>query len=218
MIWMSLRCREVVMVDWSHAMLHGRANSRTRTEELSCCMVGLIPGQVWELLDHSWSHYISKHVELASFLYVPGSNNDVTVLDRPPFVHDMLWGDSNDMKFTINEVEYSRYYMLADGIYPSWSCLVRSTHEHVDQNRAHYTKMQEASKKIVERCFGVLRSRCAIVQNPSQHWLHEIILDIMMACVIIHIMIIKEELENNLQLMLDIDRSSNFAMVLHLWT
>lgn len=141
-----------------------------------------------------------------AFFGVPGSNNDVTVLDRPPFVRDMFRGNSNDMKFTINEVEYSRYYMLADGIYPSWSCFVRSIHEHVDQNRADYTKTQETCKKIVERCFGVLWSRCAIVQNPSRHWLHEIILDIMMACVIIHIMIIKEELENN------------FAMVLHLWT
>ena len=67
-----------------------------------------------------------------AFFGVLGSNNDVTVLDRPHFVHDMFRGNSNDMKFTINEVEYSRYYMLADGIYPSWSCFVRSIHEHVD--------------------------------------------------------------------------------------
>lgn len=88
---------------------------------------------------------------------------------------------------------------------------VQSIHEHVDQNRAHYTKMQEACKKHAERCFRVLQSRYAIVQNPSQHWLHETILDIMMACVIIHIMVIEEELENKLQHVLEINRGFQFC-------
>ena len=81
-------------------------------------------------------------------------NNDIIVLDRP-FVHDMLRGNSNDMKFTLNGEEYSRYYIPVDGIYSSWPCFVQSIHEHVDQNRAYYTKMQEAGKKYVERCFGL---------------------------------------------------------------
>ena len=71
--------------------------------------------------------------------------------------------------------------------------------------------MQEACKKNVERCFKVLKSRYAIVQNPSQHWLHETILDIMMACVLIHIIVIEEELENKLQHVLEINRGLQFC-------
>jgi hypothetical protein len=49
---------------------------------------------------------------------MPGSNNDVNVLNRSPLVTDMLWGPSEDLTFTVNGNQYSRYYLLADGIYP----------------------------------------------------------------------------------------------------
>jgi hypothetical protein len=85
-----------------------------------------------------------------SFFGMPGSNNDINVLDRSPFVNDMLRGPSQDLSFIVNGKEYPRYYLLADGIYPAWSCFVQTIHEPGDEKRAHFSKMQEAVRKDVE--------------------------------------------------------------------
>jgi hypothetical protein len=146
-----------------------------------------------------------------AFFGLPRSNNDLTVLDRSPLIHDMLRGSSSGMTFVVNGVEYSRYYLLADGIYPSWSCFVQSIHEPADEKRAHYSKVQEACRKDVERCFGVLQSRFAIIQNPSRHWSQDTISDIMIACVVLHNMVIEDEQENNLQPILEINAALQFG-------
>ena len=52
------------------------------------------------------------------FFGIPGSNNDVNVLDRSPLIHNMLTSEASDMTFEVNGQEYKRYYLLADGIYP----------------------------------------------------------------------------------------------------
>ena len=48
-------------------------------------------------------------------------------------------------------------------------------------------------RKDVERCFGVLQARFAILQNPSRFWSMDVITNIMFACCIIHNMIIEDE-------------------------
>ena len=53
--------------------------------------------------------------------------------------------------------------------------------------------MQEVARKDVERSFGVLQSRWAIIENPSRQWDLNTINDILMACVIMHNMIIEDE-------------------------
>jgi len=44
-------------------------------------------------------------------------NNDLNVLDRSPFVHNMLMDEGYDMQFVVNGIAYKRYYLLVDGIY-----------------------------------------------------------------------------------------------------
>ncbi len=97
-----------------------------------------------------------------------GGNNDINVLDRSPLVADFLRRDAIDVGFGINGNHYARYYLLADGIYPRWSCFVQTIHEPADEKRAHFSMMQESIRKDVERCFGVLQARFAIVQNPCR--------------------------------------------------
>jgi hypothetical protein len=41
-----------------------------------------------------------------AFFGMPGSNNDVNVLDRSPLVTNMLWGPSEDLTFTMNGKQY----------------------------------------------------------------------------------------------------------------
>lgn len=52
---------------------------------------------------------------------------------------------------------------------------------------------QEACRKDVERAFGVLQSRFAIVANPARYWNKSDLHDIMTTCIIMHNMIIEDE-------------------------
>ncbi|XP_047942960.1 uncharacterized protein LOC125189766 [Salvia hispanica] len=48
-------------------------------------------------------------------------------------------------------------------------------------------------RKDVERAFGVLQSRWAIVKGPTCFWYKEVIADVMYACIIMHNMIVEQE-------------------------
>ena len=100
------------------------------------------------------------------FFGLPGTNNDLNVLDRSPLVHNMLTGQARDMDFVVNGVLYNRYYLLADGIYPPWSCFVQTIHEPDSEKQSYYAQQQESAHKDVECCFGVLQARFHIIQNP----------------------------------------------------
>ena len=52
---------------------------------------------------------------------------------------------------------------------------------------------QEGCRKDVERAFGVLQSRFAIVAGPTRFWNKNVLHDIMTGCIIMHNMIIEDE-------------------------
>uniref|UniRef100_A0A0D2ZSD2 DDE Tnp4 domain-containing protein n=1 Tax=Brassica oleracea var. oleracea TaxID=109376 RepID=A0A0D2ZSD2_BRAOL len=56
-----------------------------------------------------------------------------------------------------------------------------------------FAKVQEAARKDVERDFGVLQARFAIVKNPVRTLDKEKIGKIMRACIILHNMIVENE-------------------------
>lgn len=53
--------------------------------------------------------------------------------------------------------------------------------------------MQEACRKDVERAFGVLQSKFAIVKGPASFWGKTTLHYIMSACIIMHNMIIEDD-------------------------
>lgn len=97
------------------------------------------------------------------------------------------------MTFVVNGTEYNGYYLLADGIYPPWSCFVQTIHMAPDEKRAYFSQRQEAVRKDVERCFGVLQARFAIIRNPCRQWSMDVICDIMFTCCMLHNMIVEDE-------------------------
>jgi hypothetical protein len=138
-------------------------------------------------------------MDLATYFGLPGGNNDINVLDRSPMLSDLLQGPDNGLTFQVNGHEYSRYYLLADGIYPQWSCFLQPILAPQGEKREHHTKMQSGARKDVECAFRVLRARWEVVKNPCRSWDLETIDNIMMACIIMHNMVIHDEQGKDLE-------------------
>ncbi|KAI3681180.1 hypothetical protein L6452_35965 [Arctium lappa] len=128
-----------------------------------------------------------------AFFGVAGSNNDINVLNQSTLFNDVLQGYSPDVKFIVNGTEYTKGYYLADGIYPEWATIVKSFSCPQDLKRKKFKEMQEAARKDVERAFGVLQSRWAIIRRAARFWMDTTMSDIIYACIIMHNMIVENE-------------------------
>ena len=119
--------------------------------------------------------------------------NDINVLDRSPVFDDIIYGRAPRVEFTVNGHKYHRAYYLTDGIYPKWPTFIQSISIPQGPKDVLFAERQEAARKDVERAFGVLQARFAIVRNPALLWEKEKISNIIRACIILHNMIVEEE-------------------------
>ena len=104
-----------------------------------------------------------------------------------------------EVSFTVNGNSYDMGYYLAYGIYPKWPAFVKPISNPRDQKAAHFARKQLACRKDIERAFGVLQARWAMVRGPAYGWDRNEISNIMTTCIILHNMIIEDEgpLANN---------------------
>ncbi|KAL6178744.1 hypothetical protein ACLB2K_050262 [Fragaria x ananassa] len=128
-----------------------------------------------------------------SFFGLPGSHNDINVLEHSPLFTDLREGRAPPVNFRVNDHDYKMGYYLADGIYPSWSTFVKTIPYPQGEKTKNFANAQEGCRKNVERAFGVLQARFAIVKGPAHFWDCETLQKIMKACVIMHNMIIEDE-------------------------
>ncbi|KAL0015969.1 hypothetical protein SO802_003038 [Lithocarpus litseifolius] len=134
---------------------------------------------------------------------LPGSNNDINVLERFPIFSELEQECAPAVNYLINGHEYSMGYYLADGIYRKWSTFVKTIPSLRGQKNKLFAKAQETNRKDVERVFGVLQARFAIVCGPTIFFYSETLQDIMIACVILHNIIIEDERDVNEAVELD---------------
>jgi hypothetical protein len=128
-----------------------------------------------------------------AFFGLPGSLNDINVLHMSPLFDRLAQGKAPVVNYMINGHNYDMGYYLADGIYPSWSTFVKTIKAAANLKDQNFSAAQESQRKDVERAFGVLQARFAIVRGPARFWDEATLRDIMMACIIMHNMIIEDE-------------------------
>ena len=106
---------------------------------------------------------------------------------------DVLSGQALNVSYVVNGHEYNRAYYLTDGIYPSWAAFVKSIISPQLRKHKLFVQHQEAIRKYVEQAFGVLQPRCAFLRHPGLVWDKDMMGKIMIACIIIHNMIVEDE-------------------------
>jgi hypothetical protein len=70
----------------------------------------------------------------------------------------------------INDRHYNKEYYLADGIYPKWAIFVKTISSPILPKEVEFVKAQEGCRKDIERAFGVLQQRFAVVRFPLLSW------------------------------------------------
>ncbi|XP_018487830.2 uncharacterized protein LOC108858395 [Raphanus sativus] len=128
-----------------------------------------------------------------AFFGAPGTMDDLNILDQSPVFDDIVEGIAPQVNYYVNGREYNLAYYLTDGIYPKWATFIQSIRLPQGPKNRLFAKYQESVRKDVERAFGVLQARFAVVKNPSNLWDKAKIKNIMKACIILHNMIVENE-------------------------
>ncbi|XP_020266595.1 uncharacterized protein LOC109842094 [Asparagus officinalis] len=127
-----------------------------------------------------------------AYFGMSGTNNDINVLESSNFFSNLAQGTAPPAHYVIQGKEYNVGYYLADGIYPKWATIVQIIQQPQGRKKKYFAMKQEACRKDVERAFGVLQSRIAIVAGSARFWKKYVLHDIMSAFIIMHNMIIEE--------------------------
>ncbi|XP_062205237.1 uncharacterized protein LOC133907250 [Phragmites australis] len=105
----------------------------------------------------------------------------------------LIDGSAPPVSYSRNGNRYNMGYYLRDGIYPEWATIVKAIPAPRGNKSIHFSAMQAAVRKDVERAFGVLQAMFAIIRRPARVWDQSTLHNIMTACVIMHNMIIEDE-------------------------
>ena len=127
----------------------------------------------------------------------PGSLNGINVLDRSPLFHNAVKGEAPQVEFSVNGHEYHYAYWLADGIYPTYACFVKSFPNPKTRMQKMFVTAQEAKRKDIERAFGILQSRFHILTSGCRLWNKSAMKTVIKTCVVLHNLITDFELAHN---------------------
>jgi len=156
------------------------------------------------------------------FFGQPGSMNDINVMNKSSIVGSILSEqfDTRCLPYQIHNHMFDWLYFLVDGIYPSWAIFCKTNLHPITAREKKYALHQEAVRKDIKRCFGVLVQHFKILQQPIHYWYLEDSVKILKCCVILHNMTVEVRrnfntftdlhhiIENN-----DADTGNNFPAV-----
>ncbi|XP_058783699.1 uncharacterized protein LOC131658422 [Vicia villosa] len=128
-----------------------------------------------------------------AFFGIGGSNNDINVINQSNVFNDILEGHAPNVQYTVNGAPYNMGYYLEDGIYPEWPTFVKTISMPRGEKKKLFAQHQESAIKDVERAFGVLQSRFAILRGPARVWHMDTLKHTIYTCIILHNMIVEDE-------------------------
>jgi len=131
-----------------------------------------------------------------AFFGCSGTINDLQVLDCSPVFQELCEGQSPKCEYVVNGRKYNIGYYLSDGIYPKWTTFIKIIHLPQGPKAKLFVERQESIRKDIERAFGVLQARFAIIRGPARHSEKGELGMIMKACVILHNMIVEDECDS----------------------
>ncbi|XP_030964181.1 uncharacterized protein LOC115985379 [Quercus lobata] len=142
-----------------------------------------------------------------AFFGFPESYNNINVLEQSHVFNELAEGRALTVHYSINSHNYIIEYYLADDIYPKWATFVKTIPAPPEQKYKLFVAAQEACRKDVERAFGVLQARFAIVRGPTRFFHLETLQKIMKACIILYNMIVEDERDDNEVVDLDYEQN-----------
>ena len=128
-----------------------------------------------------------------TFFGLPGSLNDINVLDKSPTMGNILSGSFPPrIDYVVNGVPRNLLYFLADGIYPDYAVFVKTISNGGNSSKdKNFYRAQESVRKDVERAFGILIARWHILERPIKLWYKKDLEYLVKACVILHNMVVE---------------------------
>jgi hypothetical protein len=99
----------------------------------------------------------------------------------------------------VNGSAYTIPYWLADGIYPTHHCFVKTISKPATRKQKKFATMQEGKRKDIERAFGMLQARFHILTTPCRLWSRDLMYSVMKTCVILHNLILDYEKSNAIE-------------------
>ena len=130
----------------------------------------------------------------------PGSLNDINIWDRSPLLKSFLDGSfasDVDFEFTVGGKVFQRLWLAVDGIYPELSRFVKTVEEPCNTKSVVYSKWQEATRKDIERAFGVLQRKFQVLVKKIELWYVSDISDVVNTAIILHNMMVGYRIDND---------------------
>ena len=135
----------------------------------------------------------------AAFGYA-GSLNDINIWEQSPLLKSFVDGTFTkdvDFEFTINDNTFHHCWLLVDGIYPELSRFVKTIDEPRGQGTRIFASWQEASRKDIERAFGVIQRKFQIQKRELEQWFLSDIKNMVQTTVILHNEMVEHRIKNN---------------------
>ncbi|GJY01183.1 ALP1-like protein isoform X1 [Tanacetum coccineum] len=121
------------------------------------------------------------------------ANNDLNVLYGFSLFHDVLADRALEALFVVNGRTYNKSYYLIDGVYPTWATFFRTYSITRDEKTLKFKRVQESSRKDIERAFRVLQGLWEIIRQPARAYQINALKRIVYCCIILHNMILQSE-------------------------
>jgi Plant transposon protein len=130
-----------------------------------------------------------------------GTNNDINILQSSDFYQSFLDGrmselESDAVPFSIADEQFDKMFVLTDGAYPQFDRFVKPLRFPVLREERKFMEWQSASRKDIERAFGILQGKFHAVARPIQ--LHSIkeIATMVKCCLCLHNMCVADRVMN----------------------